>query len=229
VSVLEVEVQLLGPLVVRLEGRAVAVGGAKERAVLSLLALRHGSVITADELVDALWGELAPPTTALKALLVGAPTPVGHENVIRMVIDGYGFEPKTACDWRRITAITCRVRGWLGARGLHRRAGCLRISVRRPRARRCPSLPPDRAPRQRAQWPKPRVMRRSTSASEAATTPTGPRARGPIFRCPSLCSISRISSEQSGRHQPPHHEHWPPPTHDCGPMPSEGLRLPPGR
>jgi DNA-binding SARP family transcriptional activator len=68
VSVLEVEVQLLGPLVVRLEGCAVAVGGAKERAVLSLLALRTGSVVTADELLDALWGQLAPPATALKAL-----------------------------------------------------------------------------------------------------------------------------------------------------------------
>jgi DNA-binding winged helix-turn-helix (wHTH) protein len=62
-----VEVQLLGPLVVRVDGSVVAVRGAKERAVLSLLTLRAGSMVSADELMDALWG-LSPPPSALRGL-----------------------------------------------------------------------------------------------------------------------------------------------------------------
>jgi DNA-binding SARP family transcriptional activator/tetratricopeptide (TPR) repeat protein len=62
-----VEVQLLGPLVVRVDGALVAIRGAKERAVLSLLALRAGSVVSTGELVDALWGS-SPPTSALRGL-----------------------------------------------------------------------------------------------------------------------------------------------------------------
>ena len=39
------EVQLLGPLVVRTEGSVVVVGAAEERGVLTLLALRAGSMV----------------------------------------------------------------------------------------------------------------------------------------------------------------------------------------
>jgi DNA-binding SARP family transcriptional activator len=61
------EVLLLGPLVVRLDGRAVVVSAAKERVVLSLLALRLGSAVSTDALTAALWGD-EPPRTALRAV-----------------------------------------------------------------------------------------------------------------------------------------------------------------
>jgi DNA-binding SARP family transcriptional activator len=62
-----VEVQVLGALVVTVDGSAVAVRGAKERAVLSLLALRAGSMVSTGELIDALWGS-SPPPSALRGL-----------------------------------------------------------------------------------------------------------------------------------------------------------------
>ena len=62
-----VEVGLLGPLEVAGPDGQVRIGGAKERSVLALLALRSGEVVSRDALVDALWGD-DPPATAVKTL-----------------------------------------------------------------------------------------------------------------------------------------------------------------
>ncbi len=62
-----VELGVLGPLQVRLNGAPVVVPGAKPRAVLTMLGLHHGSVVSADTLIRLLWGD-APPRTAAKAL-----------------------------------------------------------------------------------------------------------------------------------------------------------------
>jgi DNA-binding SARP family transcriptional activator/tetratricopeptide (TPR) repeat protein len=78
-----VEVGLLGPLeVAGPEGRAT-IGGAKERLVLALLALRAGEVVSRDALVDALWGE-EPPATAVKTLQ-------GHVARVRRSLEGAGM------------------------------------------------------------------------------------------------------------------------------------------
>ena len=61
------KVGLLGPLEVAGPGGRVRIGGAKERMVLALLALRAGEVVSRDALVDALWGD-DPPATAVKTL-----------------------------------------------------------------------------------------------------------------------------------------------------------------
>lgn len=61
------ELGVLGPLQVRQNGTPVAVPGAKPRAVLTMLGLHDGSVVSADMLVELLWGE-DPPRTAAKAL-----------------------------------------------------------------------------------------------------------------------------------------------------------------
>jgi DNA-binding SARP family transcriptional activator/pimeloyl-ACP methyl ester carboxylesterase len=56
-------VNLLGPVSVEgADGGEVLVGAAKERWLLAALALRPGSVIAVDALVDAIWGETAPPS-----------------------------------------------------------------------------------------------------------------------------------------------------------------------
>jgi class 3 adenylate cyclase len=62
-----VELGVLGPLQVRQYGLPVAVPGAKPRAVLTMLGLHGGSVVTADALAELLWGA-RPPRTAVKAL-----------------------------------------------------------------------------------------------------------------------------------------------------------------
>ena len=57
----------MGPLQVRQYGLPVAIPGAKPRAILTMLGLHGGSVVSADTLVELLWGD-DPPRTAAKAL-----------------------------------------------------------------------------------------------------------------------------------------------------------------
>jgi DNA-binding SARP family transcriptional activator len=63
------EFSILGLLEVRSRGRALELGGQKQRAVLALLVLEAGRVVSRERLIDALW-EDAPPETARKALHV---------------------------------------------------------------------------------------------------------------------------------------------------------------
>ena len=52
----------MGPLEARLDGRPVALGPRKQRAVLAMLALEAGRTVSADRLVEGLWGEQPPPS-----------------------------------------------------------------------------------------------------------------------------------------------------------------------
>jgi DNA-binding SARP family transcriptional activator len=63
------EFRLLGPLEVVDEGRSIEVGHGKRRSLLALLLLHPNEVMSADRLIDALWGE-RPPATAAKSLHV---------------------------------------------------------------------------------------------------------------------------------------------------------------
>jgi DNA-binding SARP family transcriptional activator len=53
--------RLLGPLEVRLDGRAVHVRPPQERALLALLLITPSRVVSVAEIVSGLWGELSPP------------------------------------------------------------------------------------------------------------------------------------------------------------------------
>ena len=59
-----VEFRILGPLEIVEHGRRVAVGAPKVRALLAVLLLHRGEVVSSDRLVDALWGERASATAA---------------------------------------------------------------------------------------------------------------------------------------------------------------------
>lgn len=61
------EVRLLGPLDVRVEGCAVQFDGAKQRTLFTALALRAPEALTVDELVAAVWGD-RPPGDGVQAL-----------------------------------------------------------------------------------------------------------------------------------------------------------------
>ncbi len=58
---------ILGPLEVRAGGRPVRVPGLKERALLGLLLVEAGTVVSTDRMVFELWGDHVPPT-ALRTL-----------------------------------------------------------------------------------------------------------------------------------------------------------------
>src|SRR5262249_62319495 len=62
-----VEFRVLGALEVYEEGRAISLGGARQRALLAILLTRVNEVVSADRLIDQLWGE-QPPRTPLNAL-----------------------------------------------------------------------------------------------------------------------------------------------------------------
>src|SRR5829696_7044019 len=56
-------IEVLGPVEAWVNGRQVAVGGQRPRALLAVLALMRGRVMTSERLIDALWGN-APPARA---------------------------------------------------------------------------------------------------------------------------------------------------------------------
>jgi YVTN family beta-propeller protein len=87
--------RILGPLEVCRDGRTVRLGGDKQRALLAILLLHAGEVVSADELIDGLWGE-RPPPTALKALQV-------HVSRLRSAIDRDGDSPKDVLDGVLVT------------------------------------------------------------------------------------------------------------------------------
>src|SRR5207249_2947420 len=61
------EFRILGPLEVTTEGEPVALGGRRQRALLAVLLLQAGRVVSTDRLLHDLWGE-EPPRTAATAL-----------------------------------------------------------------------------------------------------------------------------------------------------------------
>ena len=61
------EFRILGPLEVVAAGKPVALGGARQRALLALLLTRPNEVVSTDRLIDELWGP-APPRAALNTV-----------------------------------------------------------------------------------------------------------------------------------------------------------------
>jgi DNA-binding SARP family transcriptional activator/tetratricopeptide (TPR) repeat protein len=74
------EVRLLGLVEVGVDGRALALGGSKQRAVLAMLALRANTPVSVDQLVEGLWGE-QPPRSAPKMVQ-------SYVSQLRKLLDG---------------------------------------------------------------------------------------------------------------------------------------------
>ncbi|WP_156766865.1 BTAD domain-containing putative transcriptional regulator, partial [Mycobacterium sp. E796] len=89
------ELGVLGPLQVRRAGAPVTIPGAKPRAILTMLGLHFGSVVSADTLVELLWGE-DPPRTAAKALQT-------HISSLRRTL-GDGFVLTEGAGWTLATS-----------------------------------------------------------------------------------------------------------------------------
>jgi DNA-binding SARP family transcriptional activator len=63
------EFRLLGPLDVVEHGGSLALGGVKQRSLLAVLLLNANQLVSADRLIDELWGQ-TPPRTASKGVQV---------------------------------------------------------------------------------------------------------------------------------------------------------------
>src|SRR3954454_2426302 len=63
------EFRILGPLEVLHDDRTIELGGARQRAVLTILLLHRGETVSVDRIVDLLWGG-RPPPTAIKTVQV---------------------------------------------------------------------------------------------------------------------------------------------------------------
>src|SRR5262249_52340974 len=93
-NLLQVELGVLGPLQVRQYRLPVAIPGAKPRAILTMLGLHGGSVVSADALVELLW-DGDPPRTAAKALQT-------HISSLRRTL-GDGFVLTEGAGWTLTT------------------------------------------------------------------------------------------------------------------------------
>jgi predicted ATPase/DNA-binding SARP family transcriptional activator len=90
-----VEVRLFGEFEVASAGVPIPVRGGKQRALLALLALNRGTPVSADRLIDQLWGEgqVAKPANALQAQIgqlrrtLGAPSIITSEAGYALAVD----------------------------------------------------------------------------------------------------------------------------------------------
>src|SRR5688572_10213562 len=96
----EVAIRVLGPVEVHLDGRPLPLGAPKQRALLAMLALSANRTVSADRLMEGLWGEHPPASAAknvqqyvsqLRKLLDGA-------DAVDIVTRGRGYELQVVPD-----------------------------------------------------------------------------------------------------------------------------------
>jgi YVTN family beta-propeller protein len=85
--------RILGPLEVRDGSRPLALGGEKQRALLTILLLHRNEVVSADRLIDELWDE-SPPTGARRTLRA-------YVSKLRRAMGANGAAPAVARDSER--------------------------------------------------------------------------------------------------------------------------------
>ena len=74
------EFRILGPLEVVERDRGLALGGRQQRAVLAVLVLHRGELVSTERVIDELWGERAPASAAK--------TVQGYVSHLRKVLGG---------------------------------------------------------------------------------------------------------------------------------------------
>src|SRR4051812_43488135 len=101
-----VEFRMLGPLEVWQDGRALALPGARQRALLAVLLLHAGEVVSTERLVDAIWAEEPPEAgvTALRVRVSQLRKALGADaEVLVTRTPGYAIEvPAERFDLRRV-------------------------------------------------------------------------------------------------------------------------------
>jgi DNA-binding SARP family transcriptional activator len=87
-------VRVLGPVEASADRRALPLGGTKQRAVLAMLVLDANRTVSADRLVEGLWGE-HPPASAPKMIqnyVWRLRTVLAHDGGAEIITHGRGYE-----------------------------------------------------------------------------------------------------------------------------------------
>jgi YVTN family beta-propeller protein len=94
-----IEIRLLGIVEASLDGRPIVLGAAKQRALLAMLALHPNQRVSADRLIEGLWGE-RPPASAPKMvqLYVSQLRKLLNGNGSEIVTRGRGYELRLPAD-----------------------------------------------------------------------------------------------------------------------------------
>jgi hypothetical protein len=118
-----------GPFEVHAGGRSVSITSAKQRALLALLALNAGQVVSADRLIDGLWGESAgaDARNALQRHVSRLRKPVGPSLLTR--------RPAICSTFRQARSTPCTSR-----------SSCAKPAPRYTRAALPRRVPPSRRP-----------------------------------------------------------------------------------
>src|SRR3954463_6892543 len=101
------QIRVLGHLEASVDARPIALGGAKQRAVLVMLGLEANRTVSADRLIEGLWGE-HPPASAAKLVQTYVwrlRTALGEDSGAQIVTHGRGYElhiEAEAVDVRRL-------------------------------------------------------------------------------------------------------------------------------
>src|SRR5918997_3329027 len=121
------EIRLLGPVELELGDRLVTLGGPKQRAVLSLLALNANTTVSVDRLIEGLWGE-EPPASAPKMVQLYVSQLrklLAEEAGAQIVTHGRGYELRLeadAVDAARVERLVAEASHRNGAGGAAQRA-----------------------------------------------------------------------------------------------------------
>ena len=108
-----IEVRVLGPLEVLRGDQPVHIPGEKERALLGLLAMQPGKVMSADQLIDQLWGDALPTNAAnaLQAVVSRLRRALGEDGVVVTKKPGYALQiAPEAIDATRFEGLLVRAR-----------------------------------------------------------------------------------------------------------------------
>src|SRR3954454_1702455 len=127
------DIRLLGELeVVGDDGSQLSVGGAKRRALVALLALHRGEPVSAERMIDALWGDDPPatPSNALQALVAKVRRALGAD-AVATTDAGYALNiAAEQVDVTRFEQLVTEGRRHLDAGDSERAAGVLHGALR---------------------------------------------------------------------------------------------------
>jgi len=92
------QVRLLGPVDVVVDGEPRLVAGLRRKAVLAVLALNHGEVVSADRLAEAVWADGPPPASlnTLQKHVSQLRKVLGNGAAIVARPPGYALDPSSA-------------------------------------------------------------------------------------------------------------------------------------